>query len=315
MPPWRRSSPERRAGRETALNVGDDGSGFLVGTLGIAGVGLIGGSVGLAARARGLARHVVGIGRSAERLKLARELGAVDDFTTDLLEGASRCDLLYLATPVLTIIEQLRQLPQLRGHNCVVTDGGSVKGAIVRAAEALPAEMRFVGGHPMAGSEDAGVEVAREDLFEGATYVLTPGDRTDPSATELVRRFAEALGSRVVEMSPETHDRIVACTSHLPHIAAGAFLRVAEAAGPGVRDVRAGSFRDLTRVAASPSTLWRDICCANRGPILDALRQFREALARAEELIAEGTPEEIESWFETGRHLNWGLTAGKEAPE
>lgn len=295
--------------------MGEGGSGFLVGTLGIAGVGLIGGSVGMAARQRGLAGRVVGIGRSEERLRLARQLGAVDEFTTDLLDGASRCDLLYLATPVLTIIEQLRRLRELEGHRCVVTDGGSVKGAILEAARALPPEMRFVGGHPMAGSEDAGVEAARADLFEGATYVLTPADWSDTGALELVRRFAQALGSRVLEMSAETHDRIVARTSHLPHIAAGAFLRVAQAAGRGVRDVRAGSFRDLTRVAASPAALWRDICCANRGPILDALRQFRELLEDAERLIAEGTPEEIESWFDAGRRLNSELAAGKEDTE
>ncbi len=289
-----------------------EGGGFVVGTLGIAGVGLIGGSVGLAARRRGLAERVIGMGRSAERLRLAQELGAIDESTTDLLEGASRCDLVYLATPVMTIIEQLGQLSALRGHSCVVTDGGSVKEAIVKAAADLPPGMRFVGGHPMAGSADAGVEAATETLFEGATYVLTPVDGTGPEALDIVRRFARALGSRVLEMPPRTHDRIVARTSHLPHIAAGAFLRVAAAAGPEVRDVRAGSFRDLTRVAGSPAALWRDICSANREPILAALREFRDALSQAERLIAEGTAEELEEWFEAGRRLNSGLAAGKE---
>jgi len=266
----------------------------------------------MAARSRGLAGRVLGIGRNEERLRLAAELGAIDDYTTDFAAGARACDLLYLATPVFTIIEQIQTLSRLDGCSCVVTDGGSVKQAIVDAARALPDAIRFVGGHPMAGSEEGGVGAASPKLYDGAPYVLTPDETTDTEALALVRALAEGAGARAILMDPETHDRVVARTSHLPHILSSAFLRAAQNAGPEARCVTAGSFRDLTRVADSSPELWRDICCANSTEILQALEDFRASLDTIGELVADCDADGVRRWFEEGRALHDRIVKKKE---
>ncbi|MEI6914380.1 MAG: prephenate dehydrogenase/arogenate dehydrogenase family protein [Armatimonadota bacterium] len=281
-----------------------------IGTLGIAGVGLIGGSIGLAVKHRGLASKVIGIGRNRERLDMAIGTGAIDEYSLDFLDAAERCDTLYLAAPVLTIIEQLRVLQNVKS-NLLVSDGGSTKGEIVRAADGLPANVKFVGGHPMAGSEENGVEAASANLYSGATYALTPTNQTDPDALKTVCAFAEAIGSDVVIIGADEHDRAVAATSHLPHIIAGAFLQTAETASIQVHRMAAGSFRDITRVSESPPALWRDICITNKAAILSALIDFKESLSAVEQFLHSEDLDSLEKWFAKGKEIHRTFHQGK----
>lgn len=283
--------------------------GIRVNTLGIAGVGLIGGSIGLAARANGFAGRVLGIGRSESRLRAAVDAGAIDSYTTDFAEGARQSDLLYLSAPVGVIIEQIRCLSSITDAEIVVTDAGSTKAEIVRAAAALPPNIHFVGGHPMAGSEESGVEAASAGLLQEAAYALTPDSSTTPRALEIVRALAEAAGARVLLIGAEEHDRAVAITSHLPHIVAGIFVRLAARAGEQTARLAAGSFRDLTRVAGSPSALWGDIAITNAGAILEAAREFRDALDEIEDIIRAGDGEGAREWFAQGSATRNSLTS------
>ena len=274
----------------------------------IIGVGLIGGSLGMAARQRGLVGRVIGVGRNERRLSRAVELGAIDESTLDTERGAARADLVVVCTPVRLVVPTIERIAPHLKPAVVVTDVGSVKGEIVSGAQAVLADgASFVGGHPMAGSEESGVEAARADLFEGATYVITTTDNTDPSALGRLMSFAQSLGANPLIMTPEEHDRAVALISHLPHVLAAAALQVASEAerdAPGhVFSLAAGSFRDLTRVAASHPVLWRDICLSNRAAIVDALRGFEQRLAALREVIESGSEAELESVFEEAKRL------------
>ncbi|MEX2414343.1 MAG: prephenate dehydrogenase/arogenate dehydrogenase family protein, partial [Thermoleophilaceae bacterium] len=209
----------------------------------VLGVGLIGGSIGLAARKRVEGSEVVGFGRNAERLDRARELGAIDRTAATLaeaLDGASAC---FCCAPVGALGAQISAALAAAGDDCVVTDVGSIKGGILDAAD----DARFVGGHPIAGAETAGVEHARADLFEGATWYLTPTERSSGILFERLHRLVAALGARPVAIDAESHDRLLATVSHLPHVLAN--VLVTQAAG-AVAEADAGlprvgpSFRD-----------------------------------------------------------------------
>ncbi len=246
----------------------------------IVGVGLIGGSLGMAVRRRGLAREVVGVTRAAEAIAAARARGAIDHGTLVLEEAVAGADLVVLATPPDAVVPAARRaLPHLR-PDAILTDVASVKGGIVRAIEAVaePQGAVFVGGHPMAGNEGSGVASADAELFERAVYVLTPTERIGPAAVARLADFARALGARPVVLAPDEHDRAVAIVSHLPYLIAAALVSVADgaagAAGP--------AFLGATRVAVSPVELWTQICRLNRAPIAAALAAFRSELAQLE---------------------------------
>ncbi|MBI2298490.1 MAG: prephenate dehydrogenase/arogenate dehydrogenase family protein [Armatimonadetes bacterium] len=274
--------------------------------LAILGVGLIGGSLGLAVRQRGLARHVAAYSRTPATRTLALERGAADSTPATPEACVDGADLVYLATPVAAIVPTLVALaPRLR-PGCVVTDAGSSKSEIVAAAEALALPGGFVGGHPMTGSELQGVEVARADLFSGMTYVLTPTDRTPPAALDRVAWLASAVGASVVRMPPEQHDRAVAAVSHLPHLLAAALMLLAEArsaAGEPVYELAAGSWQGATRVAASGATLWREILASNREAVLAALDELGGSLDRFRALLASGDDEGLEALLTLTREL------------
>jgi len=253
----------------------------------IIGVGLVGGSLGMALRARGLAREVVGVMRVPDTILLAARRGAIDRGTVEPVEGVAGADLVVLATPPDDVVPMARRvLPGLR-PGAILTDVASVKGEIVRSVEAFVGArsgVRFVGGHPMAGNEGRGIEAAAADLFEGTVYLLTPTPRTDPAAVARLSELARALGARAAEFDPDEHDRVVAVVSHLPYLVAAALVGIsggaARAAGPG--------FLGATRVAGSPVELWAQICRLNREPIVDALRAFRGELAELEAVLADG---------------------------
>jgi 3-phosphoshikimate 1-carboxyvinyltransferase len=255
--------------------------------LGIVGVGLIGGSFALAARAAGLAREVVGLGRGQANLDVALERGIVDRASTDpgILAGA---EVVLLATPVGGLAPSARAIAASVADGAIVTDAGSVKTTIVSACSAaLGSRARFVGGHPIAGTEESGAAAADAGLFRGARCVLTPVEDTDRAALAAVRALWEAVGMEVIELSPEVHDRLLATVSHVPHVLAFS-LSLAAGAAPASPDPIAfagPSFRDATRVALSSPEMWRDILVANADALDETLARFRAELDRLERAI------------------------------
>ncbi len=263
--------------------------------LAIVGVGLLGGSVAKAVRAGGLARRVVGVGRDTSRLRPALEDGTLDAATTDLDTGVRKADFVLLAAPVLAIEGLLERVWRAAPEGTVITDVGSTKRNIVRAAERLAAArpLTFVGSHPLAGSEQSGYRAARADLFRGATVVVTPTDRTELAALKRATEFWEALGARVSSLDPETHDRAVAAISHLPHLIACALVDGAGRVEPSALDLAARGFRDTTRIAAGDPEMWTEIFLANRDALSASVESFQQALADLQRVIDAGAPEAL----------------------
>jgi prephenate dehydrogenase len=256
--------------------------------LAIVGVGLLGGSVAKAARARGVATEIVGVGRDAGRLEAARRDGTFDRVTTDLAGGVTDADVVVLAAPVITILALLEAVAKASGPETIVTDVGSTKREIVATAERL-GPLRFVGSHPMAGSEKAGYAHARVDLFHGATVIVTPGEASEPAAVKTIVALWEGVGAaRVLTLAPDVHDRAVAAISHLPHLVAFALVDAVERFEPGAFDLAAGGFRDTTRIAAADPTMWEEIFLANREAMAAGLDVFREAIADLMRLVERG---------------------------
>ena len=278
------------------------------GTVTIVGVGLIGGSLGMALKQRRLAQRVIGVGRNPERLEKAGALGAIDAGVTDLARGVAGADVIVLCTTVGHIVEALPRVLEAVRPDAVVTDVGSTKGTIARRAAGFPF---FVGGHPMAGSEQAGVESATPLLFEEATWAVTPTEDNDPGAVKMVERLAREVGATTLTLSPEAHDAMLAVTSHLPHVLASALMRQAAGAQgihPQTQRLTAGSFADATRVAASPPEIWRDVCLTNREALLAALHGFRAELDTLEAAVEAGDAARIEAFFAAGAEAKrgWG---------
>jgi prephenate dehydrogenase len=251
----------------------------------IVGVGLIGGSFGLALKRRGLAEHIIGAGRSRASLERALELGGIDEIADDLREAVERSSFVFLAAPTRAICRIVEELASAVPDSAIVTDAGSTKKLVVDAAERCWRDtVTFVGSHPIAGSEKSGVLHAKSDLFDGKVVAITPTDRTSRAAVEKVADVWRALGAITLEIDPEEHDRILAGTSHVPHVIAS--LIVALVHGIDCEDARmlAGrGLRDITRLAASSPEMWRDICLTNGVNIRSALERFRELLDRVVE--------------------------------
>lgn len=265
--------------------------------LAVVGVGLLGGSLALAARAQGLAREIVGVGRDRSRLEAPLRAGAVDRVTTSVAEGVRDADVIVLAATVLANERLLGEVWGAMAPGALVTDVGSTKRGIVSAAERLAAGQprAFVGSHPMAGSEQSGFGVARADLFRGATVIVTPTEASDPVAVKGVTALWEALGARVSALDPDTHDRVVAAISHLPHVAAWALVDAVGRFEPGALAFAARGFKDTTRIAASDPAMWTDILLGNRDAIVASLAAFRRALDDLEGFVTAGDRAGIEA--------------------
>jgi prephenate dehydrogenase len=262
--------------------------------LAIVGLGLLGGSVALAARRRGVAEHVVASGRRPAALAEARRRGVVAE-TAPLGDAVRGADLVVLATPVAAMAAVLREAAPHLAPGAVVTDVGSVKGCLAETLPGiLPREVAYVGSHPMAGSHLRGWEHAREDLFEGAACVVTPTASTRGDAVARVEDFWRALGARVVRRDPETHDREVAWTSHVPHVLAFAFASALQDAPAGAAELAGPGFRDFTRIARSDAELWSEILAANRKAIAGPLQRAGERLAALARALEGGDPEALE---------------------
>jgi prephenate dehydrogenase len=258
-------------------------------------VGLIGGSIGLAARRR-LGAEVVGFGHRPATVERAVELGALDRGAASVAEACEGADLVFCTAPVAVLPSLVAQALEASGPETVVTDAGSTKRELV---EACGGDERFIGGHPLAGAETAGVDNAREDLFDGARWYLTPTDRSSGLLYDRLQRAVAELGARPQAIDPATHDRLMATVSHLPHVLANALA--AEAAEALTRDSErlpevGPSFRDATRVAGSNPAIWADIFASNRDAVADSVESVGVRLERAAALIRAGDREALAAW-------------------
>ena len=271
----------------------------------VVGTGLIGGSVGMALRRLGW--HVTGHDREPERAAQALKLGALDAVGYD-----PDAQVTFVATPVRSVAaEALAALGRGAG---LVTDVGSVKAPIVDAV----ADPRFVGGHPMAGSEQDSVEGATADLFQGATWVLTPTTRTDAAAYSQVRQIVGAMGADVVALDPSRHDALVAVVSHVPHLTAATLMRLAAVRGEEHRALlrlAAGGFRDMTRIAGGSPVIWPDICGENRAAIVEVLDQLVGALTDMRDLVAADNRDGLLDALEEARAARVNLPVHLAAAE
>jgi prephenate dehydrogenase len=242
----------------------------------VVGVGLIGGSIGLALRAQGW--QVSGVDDDRTRTDRALELGVIDAVGLD-----PEAEITFVATPVRTVAEAAAKA--LAATTGLVTDVGSVKAPIVRAVD----DPRFVGGHPMAGSEQEGVDGATADLFEGAVWVLTPRPDTDDGAYARIRSVVSTFGAEVIALPAERHDELVAVVSHVPHLAAASLMRIADERADehaALLRLAAGGFRDMTRIASGHPGIWPDICEENREAIVAGIDRLVAALGEAREQVA-----------------------------
>jgi len=278
---------------------------------GIVGTGLVGGSVGLALRRAGF--EVRGVDREAERARRAVEMGALDEAVTTIEEAAEGAAVVIVAVPVGEIPGAV--LAALDAGAAAVTDVGSVKRPVVEQVEDARPDLapRFVGGHPMAGSEQDGLDGAAADLFAGATWVLTPTERTDPETFAAVRQILGRIGAEVFAVSPEEHDALVAVVSHVPQLAATTLMDVAATRGADhalLLRLAAGGFRDMTRIAAGHPGIWPDICVANRDAIVAALDQYVAALADVRRMVAESDRARLLDVLERARAARRSLPTG-----
>lgn len=284
----------------------------------VVGVGLIGGSVAAALRAASDPPSVFGIDVNQEVVSAAQEGGIIDAGAAADSQQAlawlspGGADLVVIATPARAVDGWLELLGRT-GYDGIVTDVASTKGGVVRAARKhLGSAARFVGGHPMAGSERSGVAAARPDLFSGAYWLLTPGSETDPDAFSRVHALVTALGARVIAVEPKHHDETVAIVSHVPHVAAAALCDVAGVhAGPGGEMLRlaAGGFKDTTRIAAGSPELWTGICLDNADALASGLRELRLALGEFEAMVRGRDADSIRSWLASAADVRRSLPA------
>jgi prephenate dehydrogenase len=275
----------------------------------VLGVGLIGGSIGLAAREYLEGVEVVGCGRSPDSLRAALERGAISSAAGSVEEALEGAELCFACAPVGVLPDQVRSALAAAGPGCAVTDVGSTKQDLLAQVE----DPRFIGGHPVAGAETSGVAHARADLFQGAVWYLTPHSRSEGLLYERLHRFVVDVGARPVAVAPETHDRLVAVFSHLPHVLANVLASQAAGRlldhGEALRQV-GPSFRDMTRVAGANTQMWSDIYRANRGAIVEEIRDFRRELERVEELLGAG---ETAAWNDRARDDRRALLESAEA--
>ena len=263
--------------------------------LAILGVGLLGGSIGLAVRLRLKDCEIAGYGPRPAALDAAIRLGAIDERYDDPAQAVRGADFVILCTPVGRLGSLLSEIAPALMDGAVVTDVGSTKRAVVQAAEeSMPSGAHFVGSHPMAGSEKRGVEHARADLFEQAVCIVTPTGRTDHAAISHVESFWQTLGMRTTRLAPGDHDRLLADVSHLPHAVAGALVAMQE---DGAFDLCGKGLLDMTRIAGGDPGLWRDILLENRENVRRSLGRLIAGLNAFDELLACGSADQVEQWL------------------
>ena len=274
----------------------------------VIGTGLIGGSIARAARVHDLCEEVVAFGREKNlpNLKLAKELGVIDQFYTDIAFALKNADLVIIATPVGSMHSIFEMIKPHWNANVLYSDAGSTKGSVVAAAQAVFGFVpnNFVPAHPIAGAERSGVSASNAELFNNRRLIITPLSDTNPHLVEKLTHFWEQIGSSVSVMSVEHHDTVLAATSHLPHILAFALVGML-----GRKDEQreifkyaAGGFKDFTRIASSDPTMWLDICLANKLDIIPLIQQFKAELSTIEQLLLDDQSQQLFDTFTYARN-------------
>ncbi|MEK6713448.1 MAG: prephenate dehydrogenase/arogenate dehydrogenase family protein [Nitrospirota bacterium] len=272
----------------------------------IIGVGLIGGSLALLCREKGIVSEVIGVGRSEKNLQDAIALKAIDSYTFKAEDAVKGADIIVLAAPVRSLVRLAREIAPHLKAGAIVTDVGSVKGPLTEIEDILPQGTYFVAGHPIAGKEKSGVTAAFSQLFQNSKCILTPTANTNRDAVNTVQSMWEAAGAKVLLMDPEAHDRIFAAVSHLPHVIAYALVNTLlelENESDGIISYSAGGFRDFTRIAASHPEMWRDICLMNKHNILEMLERYERSIAKIKLLIQSDDADGLYNEFERARQV------------
>jgi len=271
----------------------------------IAGVGLIGGSLAQAVKERKVVGEVVGVGRNEERLKRACEAGIIDSFTARIDDSLGTVDLMVIATPVCLIADLVEKMIPFLKEGTIITDVGSVKKEVVEQVEGfMPDTLHFVGGHPIAGTENSGFEHSFSTLFEERTCILTPVESTNQQALRQVQELWSRVGSIVVCLNCDEHDEILAAVSHLPHMVAYGMvncLLTIEGFEENIFSFSAGGFKDFTRIAGSDPAMWRDIALMNREKLLSMIERFQSYLEELKEAIEQKDSEKLFAEFQKSR--------------
>ena len=282
----------------------------------IIGTGLIGGSMARAMRRNGLCEHITGFGRGELNLKKAVELGVIDDYSLDFSKAVAKANLVILATPLSAMQDLFELLKKHKPDDAVITDVGSAKACVIQAAENVYGEVpsEYVPGHPIAGTENSGVEASFAELYDDRRVILTPHTNTDLGAIRAVKELWQQIGAKVSEMSPEHHDEVLAATSHLPHVLA--FSLVDTLARMNERqeifEYAAGGFTDFTRIASSDPVMWRDISLDNSDALLKMIDRFQQDLTELRQAIADGDSDKIKQTFERAKDARDNFTLGSD---
>ena len=277
----------------------------------VIGVGLIGGSLARALRDAGHVREIVGASRNPVHLQRAVELGVIDRFDTDLASAVQGADMIFVSVPLGAMGAVFQSIRNALADGAVVTDGGSVKASVVADISEAIGEIPswFVPGHPIAGTEQSGVDASFSELYKDRRVILTPLTETDATAVSRVRAMWEAVGATVSEMDVTHHDEVLAATSHLPHVLAYTLVeslaRMSEQRE--IFEYAAGGFRDFTRIASSDPVMWRDICLANGEALLNMLERFNRDLASLSEAIRASDGDRILQIFSEAKSARDGF--------
>jgi len=270
----------------------------------ILGVGLLGASFALALKKNRLCSTITGYGRSGENLQRAKERNIIDSFEQDPVAACRDSDLIMLSAPVGSFPGLAKAIAPALKKGAVLTDVGSVKGMLVREIEKMmPKDVHYIGGHPIAGSDRSGIDSASAELFRNARCVITPTENSDPSALDKIQNLWKALGSEIIILNPEEHDRIYASVSHLPHLIAYAMVNTVAEIDRSYLDFSGKGFMDSTRIACSSEDLWNDICLFNRDNLIEALAVFQKKLDMLDQYLKAGDSDSLKAEFRKARTL------------
>ena len=262
----------------------------------ILGVGLLGGSIGLALRSASQGSRIIGYGHRRGSLETAKEMGAIDEWRLEPEAAVADCDLVILCTPVGVFEPLIRQIAPALTKGAIVTDVGSTKRSVVRFAEAhLPGSVRFIASHPIAGSEKRGVEYSRADLFSNRLCILTPSAKTEAAPLKRIEKFWKLLGMRTLRLSPKEHDRLLADISHLPHLLAAALVAMQDDAG---LKICGKGFLDTTRIAGGDGALWRDIFLDNADNLKSAIHRLKSQLDAVQRMLEIRSDAALRDWLD-----------------
>jgi len=284
----------------------------------IVGLGLIGGSIGLAIKRSNISNQITGYARSNSTLERAIELGLVDSVKDNLKDAVNNSDLVILATPLSTFRELVEDMSPFLKKGCIITDTGSAKLTVIEdLKDILPNGVEFVPGHPIAGTEESGLDAGFAELFDNRWCILTPTEDNSSNAVDLVKGFWETIGSKVEIMDPMHHDKVLAITSHIPHLIAfnivGTANNLANVTEKEVVKYSAGGFRDFTRIAASDPKMWSDIFTYNSDAVLEMLDLFSNDLAKLKAAVIKKDSDLLFSNFEKTREVRKNIIdAGQE---